>query len=415
MKKFTPSLTILIFALSSCSDETTSPVEHTSQLDQNLETSQLEISTNHPEKTFASSWSVTRKILQGGKQEGVELITIDNGLLKISIIPDRGMGIFDVQSGDIRLGWDSPVKEIVHPSYINLESRGGLGWLEGFNEWMVRCGLEFTGHPGTDEFIDNTGSPATLNLTLHGKIQNIPASSYEVLIDPEPPHRIRVRGIIYEKFFYGPKLKLVTEISTIPGSETFQISDQLSNEGAFAQEFQLIYHGNYGSSILEEGATVFTPARSVTPMNDHAAKSIDTWSTYQGPTPGFIEEVYLLEPQSDGESNTLALLTNADRTLATSVRWNLSELPYLTIWKNTAAQEDGYVTGIEPATGYPFNRKVERKYGRVPMIQPGETRSFTLNFGIHQDEDSIQSLRTEIEDLQKNAALTINREPPATE
>jgi hypothetical protein len=150
-------------------------------------------------------------------------------------------------------------------------------------------------------------------------------------------------------------------------------------------------------------------------MNDHAAKSIDTWSTYQGPTPGFIEEVYLLEPQSDGESNTLALLTNADRTLATSVRWNLSELPYLTIWKNTAAQEDGYVTGIEPATGYPFNRKVERKYGRVPMIQSGETRSFTLNFGIHQDEDSIQSLRAEIEDLQKNTALTINREPPATE
>ena len=325
------------------------------------------------------------------------------------------MGIFDVQSGAIRLGWNSPLKEIVHPSYINLESRGGLGWLEGFNEWMVRCGLEFAGHPGTDEFIDNTGSPATLNLTLHGKIQNIPASNYEVVVDPEPPHRIRVRGTIYEKFFYGPKLKLITEISTIPGSETFQISDQLTNEGAFAQEFQLIYHGNYGSSILEEGATVFAPARSVTPMNDHAAKSIDTWSTYQGPTPGFIEEVYLLEPQSDGESNTLALLTNADRTLATSVRWNLSELPYLTIWKNTAAQEDGYVTGIEPATGYPFNRKVERKYGRVPMIQPGETRSFTLNFGIHQDEDSIQSLRTEIEDLQKNTALTINREPPATE
>jgi hypothetical protein len=25
--------------------------------------------------------------------------------------------------------------------------------------------------------------------------------------------------------------------------------------------------------------------------------------------------------------------------------------------ENTAAQEDGYVTGIEPATGYPFNRK----------------------------------------------------------
>lgn len=413
----TPALSILTlsFLLLSCSENQVSLPEPDTQLNQSGENKLLDRSTFHPGKTFAAQWSVTREILRGGKQEGLELLTLDNGKLQISIIPARGMGIFDVRSADIRLGWDSPVKEIVHPSYIDLDSRGGLGWLEGFNEWMVRCGLEFAGHPGTDEFIDNTGNPSTLNLTLHGKIQNIPASSYEVAVDPTPPHRIRIRGTVYEKFFYGPKLKLVTEISTIPGADTFQISDQITNEGAFAQEFQLIYHGNYGSSILEEGATVFTPARSVTPMNDHAAKAIENWKTYLGPTPGFIEEVYLLEPQSDGESNTLALLANANRTLATSIRWNLSELPYLTIWKNTAAKEDGYVTGIEPATGYPFNRKVERKYGRVPMIQPGETRSFTLGFGIHQDEDSIQSILAEIDELQKNSALVINREPPATE
>ena len=415
MKTQTVGILCLSYLLFSCSDNQTKLPETKDQQNQSDKIEYLESSSTHSSKTFDAQWSVTRKTLRGGKQEGVELLTLDNGNLQISIIPDRGMGIFDVRSAGVRLGWDSPVKEIVHPSHINLDSRSGLGWLEGFNEWMVRCGLEFAGHPGTDEFINNTGSPATLNLTLHGKIQNIPASSYEVAVDPSPPHRIRIRGTVYEKFFYGPKLKLITEISTIPGSDTFQISDQLTNEGAFAQEFQLIYHGNYGSSILEEGATVFCPTRSVTPMNDHAAKGIDNWKTYKGPTPGFIEEVYLLEPQSDGESNTLALLANADRTLATSVRWNLSELPYLTIWKNTAALEDGYVTGIEPATGFPFNRRIERKYGRVPTIQPGETRSFTLNFGIHRDEDSIQSILQEIEELQKNTVLTINREPPVTE
>jgi hypothetical protein len=49
------------------------------------------------------------------------------------------------------------------------------------------------------------------------------------------------------------------------------------------------------------------------------------------------------------------------------------------------------------------------------MIQPGETRSFTLNFGIHQDEDSYPIMMGEIENMQKNTALIINREPPATE
>ena len=408
-------LSALLFLLCCCSENPVPNIKVETQLNQNNGSKILESSKIHSQKIFDSPWSVTQKTLRGGKQEGVKLLTLDNGKLQISIIPDRGMGIFDVTSKGVRLGWDSPVKEIVHPSHINLDSRGGLGWLEGFNEWMVRCGLEFAGHPGTDEFIDNTGNPSTLNLTLHGKIQNIPASEYEIIIDPEPPHRIRIRGTVYEKFFYGPKLKLITEISTLAGSDTFQISDQLINEGAFAQEFQLIYHGNYGSSILEEGSQIYTPAKSFTPMNSHAAKGIDNWKSYQGPTPGFIEEVYLLEPQPDGEGNTIALLANADLTLGTSVQWNLSELPYLTIWKNTAAQEDGYVTGIEPATGYPFNRKVERKYGRVPMIQPGETRSFTLNFGIHHDQDSVQSIIGEIENLQKNTALMINREPPATE
>ena len=112
----------------------------------------------------------------------------------------------------------------------------------------------------------------------------------------------------------------------------------------------------------------------------------------KGPTPGFIEEVYLLEPQSDGESNTLALLANADRTprhlrslesIRTSLPHNLEKYRGPRRWlchRNRTCHR------------LSIQSKIERKYGRVPMIQPGETRSFTLNFGIHRDEDSIQSI-----------------------
>ena len=146
----------------------------------------LTSSSSHPGKQFSSPWTVTQKTLKR-ENKVWNFSTINNGRLKIRVIPTRGMGILDVTMDGIRLGWDSPVKEVVHPSHIDLESRGGLGWLEGFNEWMVRCGLEFASHPGTDQFLNNTGDPSTLNLTLHGKIQNIPASNYEVVVDPEPP------------------------------------------------------------------------------------------------------------------------------------------------------------------------------------------------------------------------------------
>ncbi|MBF4307752.1 DUF4432 family protein, partial [Vibrio anguillarum] len=112
--------------------------------------------------------------LHGGKQEGVDLIVINNGELEVTLVPTRGMGIFNVKKDGKRiLGWDSPVKEIVNPAYIDLESRNGLGWLDGFNEMMVRCGYEWTGHPG----LDDNGQL----LSLHGRAQNTPSSTVKVI------------------------------------------------------------------------------------------------------------------------------------------------------------------------------------------------------------------------------------------
>ena len=94
------------------------------------------VSSDLPGYKGEAKWHIRKRILQGGKQEGVEIIEVDNGKLRFCVIPTRGMGILDVNLGDVRLGWDSPIKEVVHPKFINLESRGGLGWIEGFNEWL---------------------------------------------------------------------------------------------------------------------------------------------------------------------------------------------------------------------------------------------------------------------------------------
>ena len=365
-------------------------------------------------KLDGDGWSVQKRSLHGGKQEGVDLITIDNGVMQIDLIPTRGMNIYEIRSGDMRLGWDSPVEGIVHPSLVDLESRGGLGWLEGFNEWMVRCGLEFAGHPGTDEFVNNTGETATMDLTLHGKIGNIPASEVEVIVDSEAPHRIRVRGVVYEKFFYGPKLKLVTELSVVPGEETFRIDDTVTNLGAFDQEFQIIYHANFGAPLLGKDARVHAAVKSIAPMNDHAAKSIDGYATYREPTAGFVEQVYLVEPYTDQDGKTGAVLQNATGDRAASMRWSIDQLPFLTIWKNTAATAEGYVTGIEPATGYPFNRKIEREAGRVPKLGSGQSRQFTLDIGLHRGAANVKAAVDTIKAIQGNRKVDVRREPPGT-
>jgi hypothetical protein len=359
----------------------------------------------------AAPWSVRKHTLRGGKQEGVDVIVVDNGKLSFTVVPTRGMGVLKVEMGDMRLGWDSPVKEVVHPQFVNLESRGGLGWLEGFNEWMVRCGLEFAGHPGRDKFINNVGDEAEMDLTLHGKVANIPASEVEVVIDREPPHRIRVRGRVDERMFYGPKLELWTEISTEPGSNAYRIEDTLTNHGAFEQEYQIIYHANYGPPLLGAGAQFVGAVKQVVPFNAHAAKGLDAYASYAGPTKGFVEQVYCLYPYADADNRTMIMLQSADGERAASMRFSTRQLPYVTLWKNTNAVEEGYVTGLEPGTGFPYNRRVERKFGRVPKLGPhGEVR-FAIDFAVHSGKDEVGRAAAEVARIQAGRRTQIVAEP----
>ncbi len=362
-----------------------------------------------------SPWQVTLETLHGGKQEGVRLITLDNGVLSIRVVPTRGLSILDVRdsrTGQRLLGWDSPVKEIVHPGFINLDSRGGLGWLDGFNEWMVRCGLEFAGHPGEDRFITNTGDEATMDLTLHGKIGNIPASEVELIIDGD---HLRLRGIVHERMFFGPRLQLTAELATRIGSHTLELHDEVTNHASADQEFQLVYHVNFGSPLLEEGSQVHVPAKSVRPMNDTARPGLETYATYAAPTPGFIEQVYLVEPLASDDHHTRAVLHTRDGRLGVEMAWSTRQLPFFTIWKNTVAESDGYVTGLEPATGYTFHRRVERAAGRLPKLAPGESRRFDLSVTLLPDHDAVRKSVAAVEALQQRQPVELIPDPPEVE
>jgi hypothetical protein len=150
-------------------------------------------------------------------------------------------------------------------------------------------------------------------------------------------------------------------------------------------------------------------------MNAHAAESIDDYDVYAGPTPGFIEQVYLIHPYADQDGRTAALLQNPAGDAGASLSWSVEELPWLTIWKNTAAEADGYVTGIEPATGFPFNRSVERATGRLPVLASGESRRFTVEVALHTGEQAVSAAAMRVQSIQGGRTTEVDREPPATE
>lgn len=411
-KKFCLTLFALLLLPCKTMPQTSSPYHQTlTSVARNLHLDNWQITHRDLDLHTEARWSIQKYTLHGGKQEGVDVIVVDNGRLTFTVIPTRGMSVLKVVTDDVTLGWNSPVKEVVHPQFINLQNRGGLGWLEGFNEWLVRCGLEWAGHPGRDSFINNTGDKAEMDLTLHGRVGNLPASEVEVIIERQPVPRLRIRGRVDERMFYGPKLEMWTEISTEPGAQAYQIADRLTNYSAYEQEFQLIYHANYGPPLLEAGARFIAAAKEVRPFNAHAAKGLESYSSYVAPTSGFIEQVYGIIPFADEQHRTTVMLHNAGGDKAVTMTYDTTQLPYFTLWKNTTATEEGYVTGLEPGTGFPANRSIERQAGRVPKLNPGESRSFSLAVAIQTGKEDVSRAAAAIQQLQAGRQTRVNPQP----
>jgi hypothetical protein len=350
----------------------------------------------------AGNWSVRKKTLSGGRQEGTEVIYVDNGLLRFSVVPSRGFNIWEGQIGDIRLGWDSPVREIVHPQFINLGDKGGLGWLAGFGEFVSRCGLESMGAPCVD---------GSTPLSLHGRINYLPASFIEVRFEGTPAPRLVLRARIDETMMFGPQLRLWAEISTGIGKPEITFNDSITNLGDSPQEFQTLYHINFGSPLLGDRSQFIAPIKDVAPRDQRAAEGIDGWNQYTGPHgPGYTEEVYLMELWSDEQGQTETLLKSPDGQRGASVSFSTKELPYFTLWKNEAPLRNGYVTGLEPATSYPCPRPFERSAGRLPTLSAAESYRSRVVIRVAQNAREVGETETRIKNLQREEAK-IQRTP----
>ncbi len=236
--------------------------------------------------------------MYGGKQAAIDVVIVRHGEMEITLVPTRGMGIFNVKQKDLRiLGWDSPVKEIVNPIFIDLESRNGVGWLDGFNEMLVRCGYEWTGHPG----IDDNGQL----LSLHGRVQNTPASNVKIVIEDNPPYAISVIGEVSDLTFKKSNLVTTTKFSIIPGSQSFSVHDTLTNKSDYDDEYQVIYHSNFGYPILEKGAKFTAAVSEISPFNNYAKAGLKNWGTYYDN--GRLKDIQEIKASLESHKNTLVL------------------------------------------------------------------------------------------------------------
>jgi galactose mutarotase-like enzyme len=297
----------------------------------------------------------------------------------------------------------------VNPAFVDQMRRGGIGWLDGFNELICRCGLGWHGAPGTDTIVDDKGNVVSEQfLPLHGRIANLPAHRVSTSMDAE---QISVTGVVDEGCLFGGHLRLEATLTTAMDSAKFELVDVVTNMSSQPAEVEMLYHCNIGEPFLGEGAMCHTAASEIAPRNERAAEGLSMWNLFQGPTPGFAEQVYYTKAAADSSGEGVAVLCDADCQRAFVVKFDTSTLPWFILWKNTQAAEDGYVTGLEPGSSFPNPRGTERKAGRVIALAPKESVTFRLQFEVATDRARVKQILDEVTALQVATPKTVHAAP----
>ncbi|MCF5622600.1 aldose 1-epimerase family protein, partial [Pseudomonas syringae] len=248
-------------------------------------------------------------------------------------------------------------------------------------------------------------------LTLHGRAANIPASKVTLQIDEKPPYAIRLKGELKEQAFKKVDFSVQTELVTEPGSTSFSLNDTLTNNGDYPKEYQALYHSNFSTPFLEQGARFEAPVKQVSPFNENAKGDLGDWQTYRAPTPDYDETVYNVVPYGDAKGDTLTVLHNKAGSLGVSVGFNTKQLPVFSLWKNTDTKGQGYVTGLEPGTSFSYNRRFQRPLNLVPTIAPKEQRQFQISYSLLADKGAVDKALGQIKTIQDGRETEVRKEP----
>jgi galactose mutarotase-like enzyme len=195
----------------------------------------------------------------------------------------------------------------------------------------------------------------------------------EVTVTPE---LITVAGEVRQSGVFQENLLLRRRITSRVGSTSFTIEDTVTNEGETSSPHMVLYHVNLGWPLLDAGTVIDIPAASVTPRDPDAVEGFDQRAQIGEPVIGTREQVYI----HTAGAERVARVTNAKRGLTFTLRYS-ETLPAIFQWKLTATKH--YVLGLEPAnTSEIQGRAAARANGRLPRLEPGESRSYAIEIEV---------------------------------
>jgi hypothetical protein len=324
-----------------------------------------------------------------GKSNGVRAVDFWTGTgLSFTVLLDRCMDIPQASHNGRSLCWRSSAKE-VHPFLYDSQ---GFGWVKGFfGGLLTTCGLTYLGAPCIDQGI---------SLGLHGNISYIPAEDIKICQEWQgSEYVLSVAGTVRQVSVFGECLILTRKITAWFDKSEILIEDKVDNVSFKGSPFMILYHINIGFPLLSPGSRFISQSRKITPRDEEAENGIENFDSFQEPVKVYKEKVYYHDMKEDKRNYVkCAVLSNeADEPFGLYLIYNKRELPQFVQWK--MLENQNFVLGIEPSNCWTEGRDKEREWDTLDFIKPGESRFFSLRFGIFTDKNEIKRFVADIKNI----------------
>lgn len=317
-----------------------------------------------------------------GRPFRVITATMEAGL-SVRIMPDRGLDIADCWYRGRALHWDGWA-----PVAAPVTGLHGAEWERHFfGGILTTCGLANVGEPSEGH-------------GLHGRYNHLPASRVSVEhVELDGSTSIVITGSIAEATLDGGLLTLERTITLASGVASLSVRDVVTNHGSSPTAAPLLYHLNFGGSLLAGDCHVAVDDRVET------VNEIGDWQQLPGgwQYPGQSQDrepVTVEHLLSEGTPTGIATISSATTGIVVAVTWDRLSQPRLLQWINTYGTDR--VVALEPANCGTKGRSFDRSRGTLPVLKAGESRtsSFTIKAERHisaerQRELALVTSRTE--------------------
>lgn len=269
--------------------------------------------------------------------------------LALDVALDRGGDVLRLAWRGVELGWHSAAG--APAPWPPLEDDWGLGFLRGFDGFLVTCGLDHHGLPAQTDAAAFRYPPREHSVhPLHGRIMAARAELLRREVDWEAG-RVEIRTLARQVSVFGEALELDRRLSVGLHEPRLVIDDVVTNRGFRPTRHGILYHVNLGHPLLGEGSRLVGEGWALRDRLDGGA----------APEDDHVEVVEAVPSPPMGIG-----LENPTLGVRLTLRYDAEALPVTALWR--AFQSGVFALGLEPQTDLAAD----------PPLGPGEARRYAL-------------------------------------